>query len=200
MSNKIVASGGTSNAGSRSRDAAYAEFMIPIIGEDNRISGIHSLGVQAAWRVEQLQRLRLRRQPEGGREILAGLSVCCCAPLTRRRSGHPPCNSCTWARASRMTFLMDPARGDDGMQYKTKSLVATIGSSTRSRLTVSPSGLSWTSPCRRTWSLSVSVNWSQIELEDQDHQRGRPVHAQQREISSAARSFVMSRRTLTRRC
>ena len=53
MSNKIVASGGTSNSGSRSRDAAYAEFMIPIIGEDNRISGIHSLGVQAAWRVEQ---------------------------------------------------------------------------------------------------------------------------------------------------
>jgi hypothetical protein len=53
MSNKIVASGGTSNMGSRSRDAAYAEFMIPVIGEDNRISGIHSLGVQAAWRVEQ---------------------------------------------------------------------------------------------------------------------------------------------------
>ena len=40
-------------SGSRSRDAAYAEFMIPVIGEDNRISGIHSLGVQAAWRIEQ---------------------------------------------------------------------------------------------------------------------------------------------------
>ena len=44
MQNKIVASGGTSNAGSRSRDAGYAEFMIPIIGEDNRVSGVHSLG------------------------------------------------------------------------------------------------------------------------------------------------------------
>ena len=46
MANKIVASGGTSNSGRRNREAAYAEFSIPVIGEENRISGIHSLGLQ----------------------------------------------------------------------------------------------------------------------------------------------------------
>ena len=52
MANKIIGSGGSSNSGDRSRTAEFVELAIPVIGEDNRITGIHTLGLQAAWRFE----------------------------------------------------------------------------------------------------------------------------------------------------
>ena len=164
MSNKIVASGGTSNSGSRSRDAAYAEFNIPIIGEDNRISGIHSLGVQAAWRVEQYSdfgsadnpKVGIKYSPEEHVVLRATYQTAFRAPSLQQlymgeTISHP--------------FLIDPARGDDGMQYKTKS-----GGNTDLQPESADSisaGAIFDIPMPENMSLSVSVNWSQIELEDQ---------------------------------
>ena len=164
MSNKIVASGGTSNAGSRSRDAGYAEFMIPIIGEDNRVSGIHSLGLQAAWRVEQYSdfgsadnpKVGLKYQPHE-RVLLRGTYQ------TAFRA--PGLQQLYMGQTIAHPFLLDPARGDDGMQYKTIS-----GGNPDLQPEESDSysiGAVIDIPMPENMSLSVSVNWSQVELENQ---------------------------------
>ena len=164
MANKIVASGGTSNAGSRSRDAAYAEFMVPIIGEDNRVSGIHSLGLQAAWRVEQYSdfgsadnpKVGLKYQPHE-RVLLRGTYQ------TAFRA--PGLQQLYMGQTIAHPFLLDPARGDDGMQYKTIS-----GGNPDLQPEESDSysiGAVIDIPMPENMSLSVSVNWSQVELENQ---------------------------------
>ena len=164
MSNKIVASGGTSNAGSRSRDAGYAEFMIPIIGEDNRVSGIHSLGLQAAWRVEQYSdfgsadnpKVGLKYQPHE-RVLLRGTYQ------TAFRA--PGLQQLYMGQTIAHPFLLDPARGDGGMQYKTIS-----GGNPDLTPEESDSysiGAVIDIPMPENMSLSVSVNWSQVELENQ---------------------------------
>ena len=164
MSNKIVASGGTSNAGSRSRDAGYAEFMVPIIGEDNRVSGIHSLGLQAAWRVEQYSdfgsadnpKVGLKYQPHE-RVLLRGTYQ------TAFRA--PGLQQLYMGQTIAHPFLLDPARGDGGMQYKTIS-----GGNPDLKPEESDSysiGAVIDIPMPENMSLSVSVNWSQVELENQ---------------------------------
>ena len=164
MSNKIVASGGTSNAGSRSRDAAYAEFMIPIIGEDNRVSGIHSLGLQAAWRVEQYSdfgsadnpKVGLKYQPHE-RVLLRGTYQ------TAFRA--PGLQQLYMGQTIAHPFLLDPARGDGGMQYKTIS-----GGNPDLQPETSDSvsiGAVIDIPMPDNMDLAVSVNWSQVELESQ---------------------------------
>ena len=164
MSNKIVASGGTSNAGSRSRDAAYAEFMIPIIGEDNRVSGIHSLGLQAAWRVEQYSdfgsadnpKVGLKYQPHE-RVLLRG------SYQTAFRA--PGLQQLYMGQTIAHPFLLDPARGDGGMQYKTIS-----GGNPDLTPEESDSysiGAVIDIPMPDNMDLAVSVNWSQVELESQ---------------------------------
>ncbi len=164
MANKIVASGGTSNAGSRSREAGYAEFMVPIIGEDNRVSGIHSLGLQAAWRVEQYSdfgsadnpKVGLKYQPHE-RVLLRGTYQ------TAFRA--PGLQQLYMGQTIAHPFLLDPARGDDGMQYKTIS-----GGNPDLQPEESDSysiGAVIDIPMPENMSLSVSVNWSQVELENQ---------------------------------
>jgi len=61
--------------------------------------------------------------------------------------------------------LLDPARGDDGMQYKTKS-GGNMDLQPESADSIS-AGAIFDIPMPENMSLSVSVNWSQIELEDQ---------------------------------
>ena len=164
MSNKIVASGGTSNAGSRSRDAGYAEFMVPIIGEDNRVSGIHSLGLQAAWRIEQYSdfgsadnpKVGLKYQPHE-RVLLRGTYQ------TAFRA--PGLQQLYMGQTIAHPFLLDPARGDEGMQYKTIS-----GGNTDLHPEESDSvsiGAVIDIPMPDNMDLAVSVNWSQVELENQ---------------------------------
>ncbi len=164
MMNKIVASGGTSNAGGRSRDAAYAEFMIPVIGEDNRVAGIHSLGVQAAWRVENYSdfgsadnpKFGLKYQPDERVLLRATYQTAFTAPSLQhlymgKTVAHP--------------FLIDTSRGDEGMQYKT------ISGGNEDLQPESADSISFGAvvdiPMPENMSLAVSVNWSQIELEDQ---------------------------------
>ena len=164
MSNKIVASGGTSNSGSRSRDAAYAEFMIPIIGEDNRISGIHSLGVQAAWRVEQYSDFGSADNPKVGVKYSPDEHVLLRATYqTAFRA--PSLQQLYMGESISHPFLIDPARGDDGMQYKTKS-GGNEDLQPESADSISV-GAVVDIPMPENMSLSVTVNWSQIELEHQ---------------------------------
>ena len=164
MANKIVASGGTSNAGSRSREAGYAEFMVPIIGEDNRVSGIHSLGLQAAWRVEQYSdfgsadnpKVGLKYQPHE-RVLLRGTYQ------TAFRA--PGLQQLYMGQTIAHPFLLDPARGDDGMQYKTIS-----GGNPDLQPEESDSysiGAVIDIPMPENMDLAISVNWSQVELENQ---------------------------------
>ena len=164
IANKIVASGGTSNAGSRSRDAAYAEFMIPIIGEDNRISGIHSLGVQAAWRIEQYSDFGSDDNPKVGVKYSPDERVLLRATYqTAFRA--PSLQQLYMGESISHPFLLDPARGNDGMQYKTKS-----GGNEELQPESADSlsaGAVFDIPMPENISLSLSVNWSQIELEDQ---------------------------------
>jgi len=164
MSNKIVASGGTSNAGSRSRDAGYAEFMVPIIGEDNRVSGIHSLGLQAAWRVEQYSdfgsadnpKVGLKYQPHE-RVLLRGTYQ------TAFRA--PGLQQLYMGQTIAHPFLLDPARGDGGMQYKTISGGnADLQPETSDSVSI---GAVIDIPMPDNMDLAVSVNWSQVELENQ---------------------------------
>ena len=164
MANKIVASGGTSNAGSRSREAGYAEFMVPIIGEDNRVSGIHSLGLQAAWRVEQYSdfgsadnpKVGLKYQPHE-RVLLRGTYQ------TAFRA--PGLQQLYMGQTIAHPFLLDPARGDEGMQYKTISGGnADLQPETSDSVSI---GAVIDIPMPDNMDLAVSVNWSQVELENQ---------------------------------
>ena len=164
MQNKIVASGGTSNAGSRSRDAGYAEFMIPIIGEDNRVSGVHSLGLQAAWRVENYSdfgsadnpKVGLKYQPHE-RVLLRGTYQ------TAFRA--PGLQQLYMGQTIAHPFLLDPARGDEGMQYKTIS-----GGNPDLTPEESDSysiGAVIDIPMPENMDLAISLNWSNVELENQ---------------------------------
>ncbi|MDP7013636.1 MAG: TonB-dependent receptor, partial [Verrucomicrobiota bacterium] len=164
MANKIVASGGTSNSGSRSRDAGYAELNIPIIGEDNRISGIHSLGVQAAWRVENYSDFGTDDNPKVGVKYSPDERVLLRATYqTAFRA--PSLQQLYMGESISHPFLRDPARGDDGMQYKTKA----GGNEDLSPETADSisAGAVFDIPMPENMNLSMSVNWSQIELEDQ---------------------------------
>lgn len=164
MSNKIVASGGTSNAGSRSRDAGYAEFMIPIIGEDNRVSGIHSLGLQAAWRIEHYSDFGSADNPKVGLKYQPHERVLLRATYqTAFRA--PGLQQLYMGQTIAHPFLLDPARGDEGMQYKTIS-----GGNTDLHPEESDSvsiGAVIDIPMPDNMDLAVSVNWSRVELEDQ---------------------------------
>ena len=164
MSNKIVASGGTSNAGSRSRDAGYAEFMIPIIGEDNRVSGIHSLGLHAAWRIEQYSDFGSADNPKVGLKYQPHERVLLRATYqTAFRA--PGLQQLYMGQTVAHPFLLDPARGDEGMQYKTIS-----GGNTDLHPEESDSvsiGAVIDIPMPDNMDLAVSVNWSRVELEDQ---------------------------------
>ena len=164
MSNKIVASGGTSNAGSRSRDAGYAEFMIPIIGEDNRVSGIHSLGLQAAWRVEQYSDFGSADNPKVGVKYSPTERVLLRATYQTAFKA-PSLQELHMGQSYSHDFLVDPARGDDDMQYE---VVGGGNSDLQPEEADSISvGAVFDIPMPENMDLSVSVNWSQIELEDQ---------------------------------
>jgi len=164
MANKIVGSGGTSNAGSRSRDAAYAEFMIPIIGEDNRVSGIHSLGVQAAWRFENYSDFGSADNPKVGVKYSPTERVLLRATYQTAFKA-PSLQQLYMGQSYSHNFLVDPARGDDDMQYE---VVGGGNSDLQPEEADSISiGAVFDIPMPENMDLSVSVNWSQIELEDQ---------------------------------
>jgi len=164
MANKIIASGGTSNAGSRSRDAGYAELMIPIIGEDNRIAGIHSLGLQAAWRVEHYSDFGSSDNPKVGVKYSPDERVLLRATYQTAFTA-PSLQHLYMGQSVSHPFLIDPPRGDDGIQYKTISGGnENLQSETADSISV---GTVVDIPMPENMSLSVSVNWSQIELEDQ---------------------------------
>ena len=164
MANKIVGHGVTSNAGGRSRDAAYAEFMVPIIGEDNRIAGIHSLGLQAAWRVEHYSDFGFADNPKFGVKYSPEEHVLLRATYqTAFRA--PSLQQLYMGKGVSFPFLIDPKRGDVGMQYKT---IASGNQNLQPEEADSFSvGTVFDIPMPDDMSLSVSVNWSQIELEDQ---------------------------------
>jgi len=164
MADKIIASGWTSSAGSRFRDAAYAEFMIPIIGEDNRIAGIHSLGLQAAWRVELYSDFGFADNPKFGVKYSPEEHVLLRATYqTAFRA--PSLQQLYMGKGVSFPFLIDPKRGDVGMQYKT---IASGNQNLQPEEADSFSvGTVFDIPMPDDMSLSVSVNWSQIELEDQ---------------------------------
>ena len=164
MANKIVASGGTSNSGRRNRDAAYTEFSIPVIGEENRITGIHSLGLQAAWRFEKYSDFGSADNPKVGIKY---------APWERLllRSTYqtafaaPSLQYLYMGQSESYPTLIDPARGDGGMQYKVKS-----GGNPDLNPEESDSisvGAVLDIPMPENMEMSLTVNWSQIELEDQ---------------------------------
>jgi len=164
MANKIVGSGGTSNAGGRSRDAAYAEFMIPIIGEDNRVSGIHSLGVQAAWRFENYSDFGSADNPKVGVKYSPTERVLLRATYQTAFKA-PSLQELHMGQSYSHDFLVDPARGDDDMQYE---VVGGGNSDLQPEEADSISvGAVFDIPMPENMDLSVSVNWSQIELEDQ---------------------------------
>jgi len=138
--------------------------MIPVIGEDNRISGIHSLGVQAAWRVEQYSDFGSADNPKVGLKYSPDEHVLLRATYqTAFRA--PSLQQLYMGESISHPFLIDPARGDDGMQYKTKS------GGNEDLQPESADSVSFGAvvdiPMPENMSLSVSVNWSQIELEDQ---------------------------------
>ena len=164
MANKIVGSGGTSNAGGRSRDAAYAEFMIPIIGEDNRVSGIHSLGLQAAWRIEQYSDFGSADNPKVGLKYQPHERVLLRATYQTAFKA-PSLQELHMGQSYSHNFLVDPARGDDDMQYEV------IGGGNPDLQPEESDSFSFGAvfdiPMPENMDLSVSVNWSQIELEDQ---------------------------------
>ncbi|MDB4797022.1 TonB-dependent receptor [bacterium] len=164
MANKIIASGGTSNAGSRSRDAGYAELMIPIIGEDNRVAGIHSLGLQAAWRVEHYSDFGTSKNPKFGLKYSPDERVLLRATYqTAFRA--PSLQQLYMGESVSFPFLIDPPRGDAGMQYKT---IAGGNQDLQPEEADSISlGTVLEIPVPDNMSLSVSLNWSRIELEDQ---------------------------------
>ena len=164
MANKIVASGGTSNSGRRNREAAYAEFSIPVIGEENRISGIHSLGLQTAWRFEKYSDFGSADNPKVGIKY---------APWERLllRSTYqtafaaPSLQYLYMGQSESYETLIDPARGDGGMQYKVKS-----GGNPDLNPEESDSisvGAVLDIPMPENMEMSFTVNWSQIKLEDQ---------------------------------
>ena len=161
--NKIVGSGGTSNAGGRSRDAAYAEFMIPIIGEDNRVSGIHSLGVQAAWRFENYSDFGSADNPKVGVKYSPTERVLLRATYQTAFKA-PSLQELHMGQSHSKDFLVDPARGDGGMQYNTIS-----GGNPDLQPEEADSvsiGAVFDIPMPENKDLSVSVNWSQVKLED----------------------------------
>ena len=164
MANKIIASGGTSNAGSRSRDAGYAELMIPIIGEDNRVAGIRSLGLQAAWRVEHYSDFGTSENPKFGLKYSPDERVLLRATYqTAFRA--PSLQQLYMGESVSFPFLIDPPRGDAGMQYKT---IAGGNQDLQPEEADSISlGTVLEIPVPDNMSLSVSLNWSRIELEDQ---------------------------------
>ena len=164
MANKIVASGGTSNAGSRDRDAGYAEFMIPVIGEDNRIAGIHTLGIQAAMRVEHYSDFGSDDNPKLGLKYSPTERVLLRATYqTAFRA--PALQELYMGESISHPFLLDPARGDEGMQYSTVSGGnPDLDPETADSFSV---GAVFDIPMPENMDLSFSVNWSDIELEDQ---------------------------------
>ena len=163
MANKIVASGGTSNAGDRSREAEYVEFMVPIIGEENRVTGIHTLGVQAAWRFEQYSDFGSTDNPKVGIKY---------APWERLllRSTYqtafkaPSLYQLYMGESISYPFLRDPARGDDGMQYRTKS------GGNEDLMPEETDSISLGAvidiPMPENMELKASVNWSSHEMEN----------------------------------
>tara|TARA_Y100001934_G_scaffold171058_1_gene203017 strand:- start:1001 stop:3742 length:2742 start_codon:yes stop_codon:yes gene_type:complete len=164
MTKKIVALGGTSNSGRRNRDAAYAEFSIPVIGEENRISGIHSLGLQAAWRFEKYSDFGSADNPKVGIKY---------APWERLllRSTYqtafaaPSLQHLYMGQSESYPTLIDPARGDVGMQYKVKSEGnPDLNPEESDSISV---GAVLDIPMPENMEMSFTVNWSQIELEDQ---------------------------------
>ena len=164
MANKIVASGGTSNAGRRDRDAGYAEFMIPVIGEDNRIPGIHSLGIQAALRLENYSDFGSTDNPKVGLKYSPEEHVLLRATYqTAFRA--PSLQQLYMGKSVSFPFLIDPTRGDDGMQYKTIA-GGNEDLDPEESDSISVGGV-FDIPMPDNMSLKVSVNWSQIELEDQ---------------------------------
>ena len=164
MANKIVASGGTSNAGRRDRDAGYAEFMIPVIGEDNRISGIHSLGIQAALRVENYSDFGSDDNPKLGLKYSPTERVLLRATYqTAFRA--PALQELYMGESISYPFLLDPARGDEGMQYRTiQGGNEDLDPEESDSISV---GFVIDIPMPENMDLHMTVNWSDIELEDQ---------------------------------
>ena len=164
MANKIVASGGTSNAGRRDRDAGYAEFMIPVIGEDNRISGIHSLGIQAALRVENYSDFGSDDNPKLGLKYSPTERVLLRATYqTGFRA--PALQELYMGESISYPFLLDPARGDEGMQYRTiQGGNEDLDPEESDSISV---GFVIDIPMPENMDLHMTVNWSDIELEDQ---------------------------------
>jgi outer membrane receptor protein involved in Fe transport len=164
MANKIVASGGTSNSGRRDRDAGYAELMIPVIGEDNRIPGIHSLGIQAALRLENYSDFGSTDNPKVGLKYSPEEHVLLRATYqTAFRA--PSLQQLYMGQSISYPFLLDPARGDEGMQYRTIQGGSEDLDPEESD-SISVGGV-FDIPMPDDMNLSLSVNWSQIELEDQ---------------------------------
>ncbi len=164
MANKIVASGGTSNSGRRDRDAGYAELMIPVIGEDNQIPGIHSLGIQAALRLENYSDFGSTDNPKVGLKYSPEEHVLLRATYqTAFRA--PSLQQLYMGKSVSFPFLIDPTRGDDGMQYKTIA-GGNEDLDPEESDSISVGGV-FDIPMPDNMSLKVSVNWSQIELEDQ---------------------------------
>jgi outer membrane receptor protein involved in Fe transport len=164
MANKIVASGGTSNSGRRDRDAGYAELMIPVIGEDNRIPGIHSLGIQAALRLENYSDFGSTDNPKVGLKYSPEEHVLLRATYqTAFRA--PSLQQLYMGQSISYPFLLDPARGDEGMQYRTiQGGSEDLDPEESDSISV---GGDFDIPMPDDMNLSLSVNWSQIELEDQ---------------------------------
>ena len=164
MANKIVASGGTSNAGSRSRDAGYAELMIPVIGEDNRVAGIHSLGVQAAWRVENYSDFGTTDNPKVGFKY-APMERLLLRATYQTAFRAPSLQQLYMGQSVSNPFLLDPARGDEGMQYRT--IAGGNENLDPEEADSISAGAVYDIPMPENMSMSFSLNWSQIELEDQ---------------------------------
>jgi len=164
MANKIVASGGTSNAGRRSRDAGYAEFMIPVIGEDNRISGIHSLGLQAALRVENYSDFGTDDNPKIGLKY-SPMERLLLRATYQTAFRAPALQELYMGQSVSHPFLLDPARGDDGMQYTTVSGGnPDLGPEESDSFSV---GFVVDIPMPENMDLHFTMNWSDIELQDQ---------------------------------
>ena len=164
MANKIIGSGGSSNSGDRSRTAEFVELAIPVIGEDNRITGIHSLGLQAAWRFEQYSDFSNTDNPKFGIKY-APTERLLFRSTNQKAFKTPSLYHLYMGNTISYPTLRDPARGDEGMQYKTRS-GGNPGLTPEESDNIS-AGVSYDVPMPENITLSLGVGYFKYDLEDQ---------------------------------
>ena len=164
MNSKVVGSGGTSNQGSRDLTSGYAELYIPIIGEENRITGIHSLGVQTALRVENYSDFGTTDNPKIGIKYQP-IERLLLRATYQTAFKAPTLPEMYMGETVSYPFLLDSARNDQAkMQYRQiAGGNENLDPEESDNISV---GAILEVPMPENFTLDLRVNWGQYELED----------------------------------